>query len=205
MAEITASKDSFIWWWWPDSNNGAGEDIMAEGESDGDLPARGLIAFDISGIGRVASAILQVYLRQCPGASGPTKVQRMLVTDWVENQVTYNLRKTGTAWNTAGCSGSGTDFTPTNEATSNTPAAPGWQSWDITDLFNDAVDNGQDILSVRLTDAGFTDGAAYFASKERSSGAYAPKVVYNEASKSRGGMLFWRASWPRSLRQKTHI
>jgi hypothetical protein len=117
-----------------------------------------IIAFDISGLPKVSEAILSLYAYFIEGASRSHVVSRMLITDWTEGPTTYwvgvsnwNSYKAGTNWNGEGCSGAETDFTANNQVSSNTPTSAGWQQWDITNLWNDAIDDSQTLLSLVIT------------------------------------------------------
>jgi hypothetical protein len=92
---------------------------------------RGLIQFDLSSIpanATVTAATLTVYVTN----SGHTvQAFRILpANDWVEDEATWNSRKTGTSWaGSAGCGTAGTDYDATYAFSLAPGAAGSYQDW----------------------------------------------------------------------------
>jgi hypothetical protein len=65
---------------------------------------RGCIKFDLSGFpsGAVINAVKLSLTVNAAGASSNTVAIHRLLVDWLEAEVTWNARKTGTNWSTAG-------------------------------------------------------------------------------------------------------
>ena len=139
-----------------------------------------LLSFDLSGFGLVSSAIL--YIRMTSGDAAAKNRQvttyRLLRGDWVEAQATWTVYKTGSNWTTVGANGSGSDYTPTNAVAKNTPAStPNWYFINVTNLWNDAINNGQSSLNLKMVANGFGGyNEGWFVSKEN--GSLAPYIDY---------------------------
>jgi len=108
----------------------------------------GLIAFDMSSIPPTAvieSASLFLWCYNVVEDDRSVVIHRVLV-GWLEAQATHNNRKTGVAWNTAGCAGVGTDHSAIlmGKKTSNDV----WNEWEF-------------VLNVSEAQAMFDDGAGY--------------------------------------------
>lgn len=115
----------------------------------GPAAARAVIRFtpnqDIAGA-TVQSAELFLYLESNSSVHSVSAYRLLL--DWIEAQVTWNDYATATAWNTAGADAAsditGEDSTADRRATAldvvAVSGAPGWFSWDVTDLVQDWLD-----------------------------------------------------------------
>ncbi|MDQ5985858.1 MAG: hypothetical protein CSYNP_01575 [Syntrophus sp. SKADARSKE-3] len=121
----------------------------------------GLISIDITGLTKVSQAILRLYCGYVNLMTGKSvNIQRFLYQDCEEGTgdnsgsdsmvSNYNQYKTGTNWNTAGCNGSGTDYTTTHQKSLTITGASAWHSIDIADLLNDAITAGQTTLNLIL-------------------------------------------------------
>jgi hypothetical protein len=98
-----------------------------------------LLKFDILSIIPAGFTVKSARLQLRPGfiAAGAVNVYRLLRTDWVEAQATWNIYKTGSNWGTAGCAQAATDYTVTDMAISSISvvtdsAWSGWMEWDVT-------------------------------------------------------------------------
>jgi hypothetical protein len=79
----------------------------------------------------VVTALLRCYTNT--GSAGRTvDVYRLLRTDWVSTQTTWNIYKTGSNWGTAGALNTSTDVTPVDAGISLSLATGAWQNWDVT-------------------------------------------------------------------------
>jgi hypothetical protein len=114
-----------------------------------------LIQFDVSSIpsgSTVTSATLETYQKANCGAH--TIMCHAILVDWVETEASWLNRKSGTAWNTAGCLGSGTDVESSSQDTCPSGGGNNWLDWDVQDAVARHV-------SGALTNNGFrilTDG-----------------------------------------------
>lgn len=113
--------------------------------------------YDLSSIAGQTAAYAHLYVYMQRGFQHTNNVYRVL-QNFNASQSTWNVYSTGNNWNTAGASGSGTDFTPTN---STTYAAPNntYQEIDVTNLVNDCLSSGNncDILMRWGSGGGFFD------------------------------------------------
>ena len=92
---------------------------------------RTLIEFDLSSIpsnADVTSATMDLYCYYITG-DGTVYIYRVLV-DWVEDQVTWNERKSGVSWATPGCNSVGNDREGTAIG-SKYVSSTGWNSFDL--------------------------------------------------------------------------
>jgi len=85
----------------------------------------------------IDSATLSLYRYNYGGVedtNNPSNVEvrRIINTGFIATSATWNKKKTGTNWNTAGCGNTTTDHTETNKATSNC-AGYTQHTWDVKD------------------------------------------------------------------------
>jgi len=153
MTVLNALKDNFMRAGYSTTNWGADTEIIL----DGTTTRRGIIAFNITGLSTVTSAVLSLYVSNRSAVADKGVVSRMLITDWTEgaggwNPVVsnWNQYKASTNWNGGGCSGSGTDYTTTNAVSVSVPARYAWHNFNITNIWNDAVGAAQSTLSLVL-------------------------------------------------------
>ena len=138
----TTVKDTYISEWDPNTNFGTAEKrfrIRVYG------PAfKGLLYFDTYSIpsdARVTSASLHLYLDNYDDGKGLTTVTiHKVLTDWDDQQATWNHRLTGISWSSPGCSGaSDRSATPSNVLEVSKVST--WYVWDITTLVQEWVWN----------------------------------------------------------------
>lgn len=92
----------------------------------------------------------------------------------VDNDIsvaTWNNRLSGTSWNTAGCLGSGTDFTATNAVVVNNGTLPSRKTADITNMAGDWAVSGSDHYGVVVSVESTAAGSYSIASSNASSNA----------------------------------
>lgn len=109
------------------NNDGAPQIDVGESNSSAEL-RRGLIGWDTSSI-PTNSVINSCDFKIYDGGGDLTNNARdmkvgMLLVDWVENQATWNIRKTATNWDSAGADGSGTDRSASEIGSINMPNPP---------------------------------------------------------------------------------
>lgn len=97
--------------------------------------SRSLIWFNMSSIMEKAvySSSMTIYKESGSLATITVYVHRIL-NEWIENQVTWNNRKTGTAWDTAGG-----DFSSIAEVSLKEYFGSGWHTWNMTNVTKDIV------------------------------------------------------------------
>ena len=111
--------------------------------------------FDFSALPAIASiyrARLWLYVSGSHGsiASCPIYVRRCL-RDIILNEFTWNSYKTGSAWDTAGALGSGTDYTTTYAVIAYAPATGSqWMNVNITAMINYIRTNFAGIAKILL-------------------------------------------------------
>lgn len=120
---------------------------------------RSILKFDFSAVvpaGAVITlATLNLYC-QSVLASRTITVYRLLRTDWVEAQATWNIFKTGSNWGTAGALNTTTDITTTDAATSASLSAAGWQAWTVTAQVQTALNGVAGVAHFLVADVGAT-------------------------------------------------
>ncbi|HUX76333.1 MAG TPA: DNRLRE domain-containing protein, partial [Anaerolineae bacterium] len=128
----TAGKDTWIQLSAPDTNNDGSS--LATGGGTGN---KSLVQFDISSIPAYSTIISATLELHClaEGAVEDILIQcHALLVDWVEAEATWNVRKTGVAWNTAGCLHATLDYEGgTSQGTDTFTDVGNWLSFDCTD------------------------------------------------------------------------
>lgn len=178
--DAAEGKDTWLYDWKPNWNHGT--DVELQISSQPGANGNGLVRFDLSAIPATAtirSAVLE--LRENAGASaigGQVDVHRV-TADWSEGtssggtgESSWDDRMTGVAW-----SSGGGDFDPTPYASTFVPsAAPGWHSWDVTQLVADwhAGTYPNRGLALELPNPG---GWLEFDSSDASTAANRPKLT----------------------------
>ncbi len=131
------------------------------------VTTRGLIQFakpDWAPMIAVTSATLRLYSPM--GDFTKTHYcQRLIRTDWVEAEATWNIYKTGSAWSAAGAGNSADDYTATDQATASA-AVDNWLEFDVTAQVEWARSNDADPAFRIVCDEGTSTGEIQFASKE---------------------------------------
>ena len=117
--------------------------------------ARSLLSFNVSELGNVTvvSALLSLYCYDSDGVGRVFNMYRTSNSSWVAGAgdgdivagVTWNEFDGASSWDTPGG-----DYNATVPAyvSSHTVETDNWQSWDATDLIQDAIDNRSDIVEV---------------------------------------------------------
>ena len=90
-------------------------------------------------------------------ASRTITVYRLLRTDWVEAQATWNIYKSGSNWGTAGASNTSTDITTTDAATAASVATGQWLAETVTAQVQTALDSVSGVANFLLVDLGASD------------------------------------------------
>jgi hypothetical protein len=169
-------KDTYIWDRFPTSNYGSDSIIMLE---YGSWSIVALLSMDLSALSgyssvEVESATLSLYCSQ--SKSRTLYIDRLRRPDWVETQATHNVYKSGASWGSAGASSTSTDYDTSFRVTK--AVAAGWLDFNVKGLVQDAVDNRDGGLHMRLSlnYGGSSQDRVVFSSKEDASGVR-PKIT----------------------------
>lgn len=141
---------------------------------------RTLVSFDFSAVVPAGATITLATLSLYCSTSLSNRVitvYRLLRTDWVEAQTTWNIYKTGSNWGTAGALGSGVDFTPTDAATANSVSVGQWLNETVTAQVQTALDSVAGVAHFLVADVGATDAENNgYASRENTAAGNRPKL-----------------------------
>ena len=152
----SAGKDSYILNSQKDWNLGAGTGLYLQQDSISSAWIRTLLSFNVSSLGSVTvdSATLSLYCIFSDQTGVETRLYRTSRSDWVEGSGTGQV-VAGVSWNDyngGSWASVGGDYNGTVPAytLSNTVAINNWQTWDATDLVQDAIDNRNSIVEAFL-------------------------------------------------------
>lgn len=102
---------------------------------------------------------------------------RLLRTDFLEGEVTWNDYKTGSSWTTAGAGSSSSDYTTTGRASDTVPSSSDWMEWDVLTQVQWAQTNDKPV-AVRIAVQGEPEGyVPQWFSSEYGSSSYRPKLT----------------------------
>lgn len=160
------------------------------GKGGDDFAARGIFRFDLgneiqTSVATIITAKFSIKSQDVTTGGATQRVSRVLRSDWVEGQVTWDDYKTSTAWTTAGIGDTTNDYTTTNETTFASPtAAATWtdiQNSDMTAQVQKAVtDNISPNRSVHIRVKQDSETTPYnnvtYYSREWSVAANRPKL-----------------------------
>ena len=178
----TNNADTFVRQQTPTTNLGTNTVVTIYNASG--LRYNAFFRFTMSaGSGSISDVKLYLYNVEL-GASLSADVQEMTTTDWVENQATYNIYKTGSNWTT-----SGGDFSATIIDTTAVTSTSAWYNWVLmgTGATNPLTLDWSDVINIALrVIAGDTSGSQYanFATKEYATSGFRP---YLEITYTPGG------------------
>ena len=121
----------------------------------------------------IVSAIWHIYIQSSTELEAANYwIHRVRRTDWVEDEATWNIYKTGSNWGIAGCAHTDTDVdnvNPTPLQLGNLLGYLAWETIDLTTFAADAWANRGGILTFRFGrfDVGTADGFLVISAKER--------------------------------------
>ena len=135
---------------------------------------------------------LYFYAEQNGDCEGFTEaIVRQMHSDMSIAQSAWNIYKTGSNWDGAGCSTLDTDYDNDDIATLKVPATFGWMIWDITALVKDAIANRSNFLSLRIH---AVDGNLAFYpqwySNDHTTAAERPKLIATWSGIEYGSVAF---------------
>lgn len=139
-----------------------------------------LVKFDFSAFvpagATITLATLSLYCLAT--ASGRTiGVYRLLRTDWVEMEATWNVFKTGSNWGTAGALNTSTDYTTTDAATAASVAVGQWLNETVTAQVQTALDSVGGVAHFLIKDTGADAYVANgWSSRDNTTAANRPKL-----------------------------
>lgn len=139
---------------------------------------KALISFDISAISSeaiIVKAVLQLTTLRAETPGNTHYAYKLLHDDWVEGEVTFEIRSTGVTWTSGDFSAS--DYTVTNGVSAVVPDDHlDTITWDITAIVQDALDSAIKVNLVIILAGGETNYSQYFT-KEWSTAGYRPKLT----------------------------
>jgi len=193
---LTAAYDTTILNYVP-SNNYDSMVWIDSGElaSETNRITRCLLKFDVSSIpssAQVLSATLRLYAIYDDSSNNRIKRVYRVKRAWVSNQATWNVWKTGSNWQVAGCGGADdreTSDIGSLEMSAN-PTLNTWYSWELTpSKVQEWIDGTFTNNGIALiTDTELNDFMQY-ASKEDANGKYPELVIeYVEGVKTINGI-----------------
>ncbi len=141
---------------------------------------RVLISFDFSANvptgAHIVTATLSIY-SDTPTAGRTLSCCRLLRTDWVETQATWNLYKNNYNWGTAGAKNSSTDYTTTNKVDITSGSSAGYVPWVVTSQVQTALDSVSGVAHFLIFDTTPTSSVMnWFLSSQYSDTAKRPKL-----------------------------
>lgn len=109
------------------------------------IEKRILVKFDFSGLvptgATITTAILSFFVPLAKSSIDVTAA-RLLRTDWVSSEATWNHYKGTSDWSTAGCKNNGADYTSTNAVTvTGAIGADSWLDFNVTAQVQTALDS----------------------------------------------------------------
>jgi len=176
-------KDSEMISTHPNTNYGSWES-MGSGSV-----ARTIIEFDLSSIpsnADITSAVMSLYNYYTSMTAGNVAAYRIKV-DWVESEVTWNVRKSGVSWDTAGCDGEND-----RESTYIAQEYISSTGWNDFDLDADAVEewiNGSFSNNGMLLKRTDTSALIYWRSSDYGGSSTDPKITITYTLPSAGGKM----------------
>ena len=165
-----SDADTYIINYYSTTNYGTSAGVMCANNGSNWI-SKGLFHFNLSDIPNNAvfsQGDLSLHLYICDGTATATMyMYRLLRTDWVENQATWEIYKTGSNWTTAGAGSSGNDYSPDNSCSSSVSRTTNeWKAWEMSDLVQDCFDNYNKNIHLLLAKTNVSSGSWLFYSKE---------------------------------------
>ena len=112
------------------------------------------------------SATLSLYKQYYPA----TFELNAMISDWDEQQATWNQRSSGIPWASPGAGAPGVDYVAAGDATVDAPFDPGWLDFDVTDRVQQ-WSNGSPNHGWRITQVDTGAGSKTFYSSEHAADA----------------------------------
>jgi hypothetical protein len=137
-ATYTGVQDTYL-----NENSGGNHDtdlyMFVTNYQDSSYRYKGLVRFNITSLGAitVTAANISLYVYDSGRNAAGTCYMSLLLQNWVSNQATGVIYKTGSNWNDSMASASGTDYNTTAESSVALPASaslPAWFTWNFTNL-----------------------------------------------------------------------
>ncbi len=168
MRTLNPSADTYLSQGGADTNYGTSADLKVGKYTNWNCTS--VLTFNLASIPMpftVIGARLSLYTTYADGA-GTLAIARLLRTDWVEAQATWNIYKTGSNWGTAGALNASTDYTATDQVSTAGLAATNWVHFDLRSQVQYALDSVagiahfllRDISAVTTVDYVFNSSAA---------------------------------------------
>jgi hypothetical protein len=160
---------------------------------------RSLLKFDFSAVvpagATITLATLSLYCTTSR-ASHTITVYRLLRTDWVEAQATWNIYKTGSSWGTVGALNTTTDITTTDAATAASVAVDQWLNETVTAQVQTALNSVGGVAHFLVADVGASEGYHnIYSSREATTEANRPKLYIEYTVPSAVSPNFFSFFW----------
>lgn len=170
----------------PTTNYGTNDSLYIAAMNSGATLYAGILKFDFSAVVPAGATITLATLSlNCASnvASRTITVYRLLRTDWVENQATWNIYKSGSNWGTAGALGSGVDFTSTDAATAASVTNGEWLNENVTAQVQTALNSVGRVAHFLVRDLGTPNAGSgnIYSSREATTTANRPKLYIEYA------------------------
>ena len=204
-----SSKDAKLYELQPTINSGTTANIYVS--SNTSARYRSLMSFDFSAVVPAGATITLATLSlNCltSAASRTITVYRLLHTDWVENQATWNIYKTGSNWGTAGALGLLEDFTTTDAATATSVAVGQWLNETVTAQVQTALDYISGVAHFLIADVGGSvSGFNSYASLQNATTTNRPKlyIEYTEPSSAPNLKINVGGTWKEIVNMSINI
>jgi uncharacterized protein (TIGR02145 family) len=178
---VGAAKDNTIDYGSPTTNQGTAAYLYVFDQPTG--IARTVLEFDISAIpaGQTLTSATQGIYYYGKISSDPVGrtvwAYKQTHADWVETESTWNIYKTGSDWTTVG--GDWVTSSPAGGSTT-VPASPGWMSWNILAICQDAYANSipvEVLVKYESEDQPVFYGGTFFRSRSYGDTSLRPKLT----------------------------
>jgi len=185
--ELGTLKDSWISDQSESQNFGTDIDMWVRCYLTHSFGAMAVLAFDVTALAgkTISSATLRLAFFASSAEGRTHWVYKLLHNDWVETEISFDEKKSGTTWTSGDFSSSDFETSSPAGASEVVPdlVTHPWIEWDITAIVQDAIDNSINVNTVVMGESPVT---AYptvrYDSKEASAEADRPKltVVYED-------------------------
>lgn len=159
--------------------------------------SRNILKFNFSAVvpagATITLATLSLFCTISALSSRTITVYRLLRTDWVENQATWNSYKTGSSWGAAGALNTtdNPDITTTDAATATSVTISHWLNVTVTAQVQTARDSVSGVAHFLVADIGATASVSNtYSSRENTTTGNRPKLYIEYTPSSVSGASF---------------
>ncbi|MFC2001844.1 DNRLRE domain-containing protein [Chloroflexota bacterium] len=168
--------DSYLYQFEPTNNFGSSTSLKVQTRNVENI--RAVLQFSLAVLppgGEITAAELQLYYydKIADPVGRIYRANRLTRTNWVEDEVTWAIYKTGSSWTSPGG-----DFTAVDHADDTVPAGYGWMAWGVLAQVLYAQTNEIDVaFLIHDSSENQEQKAAHFASKEHATTTWRPKLI----------------------------